>query len=353
MSKVLSDSETDGMQYTVAVHFLRLLTDYCDNQRLPAAQLLAEQGLSVDILDNANQRLPYLTYANMLDRAAALLDDPHLGLHLGQHVRPGHVGIGALAQLACANSQQQLQRMVRYSGLDYDAFRDEISQENGEVVLHWRCLLPDNIVLSNHHAELNFAIVQTLAPQFTGTSTVASRVHFRHSAPADSSELARFFRCPIYFDADVDSFVVPEAALDQPIQIANTQALAILDRICEQQLQQLQHQQQPQWLQHCKRAVVDSLKQGTPELPAIASALGMPQRTLRRQLAEQGLSFRQLVDELRKTLAEQYIAEPSLSLADIAALLGFSEQSAFQRAYRRWTGQSPGRARRDSGIVSD
>ena len=340
--------DNDAMQYTVAVHFLRLLTDYCDANGLPASQLLESHGLPVELLEQPEKRIPYLCYASMLDSAAAQLRDPHLGLHMGQFVRPGHVGVGALAQFACANVEQQVQRLVRYSGLDYDAFRDEVVHENGDVVLRWHCLLPPEIALSHHHAELNFAVVKTLAPQFTGSDIRATWIRFRHPAPEDSEELQRFFGCPVYFDADVDSLAFPEAALDLPIQMANVQALAMLDNICEQQLKQLSRAQPPQWLKDCKRSIAEQLHNGTPDLSHIAQKLEVSPRKLRRLLAEQELSFRQLIDELRQTLAEQYMADSELSLADVAALLGFSEQSAFQRAYRRWTGESPGKSRRSA-----
>ena len=341
-----ASQDSDALQYTVAVHFLRLLTDYCDTQGLSASALLHEHGISPALLEHPDERIPYLHYAQMLDLAAERLGDPHLGLHMGQLVRPGHVGVGALAQFACANVEQQVQRLVRYSGLDYDAFRDEVVHENGDVVLRWHCLLQPEIVLSHHHAELNFAVVKTLAPQFTGTDIRATWIGFRHAAPDDSEELERFFGCPVYFNTDIDSLAFPETALELPIQMANTQALAMLDQICEQQLQQLNQAQPPQWLKNCKRSIAEQLHIGTPDLSLIAAQLAFSPRKLRRLLAEQDLSFRQLVDELRQTLAEQYMADPTLSLADVAALLGFSEQSAFQRAYRRWTGMSPGRSRR-------
>lgn len=343
---MLEANTKDPSQYTVAVHFLRLLLDYCEAHNLPASKLLLSQGLSPDILSEPDQRIPYLSYAQMLDSAADTLADPLLGLHLGEQVRPGHVGVGALAQFACANVEQQVQRLVRFSGLDYDAFRDEVVHQGNDIVLRWHCLLPPEIALSHLHAELNFAVVKTLAPQFTGSDIRASWVSFRHRAGDRRQALEQFFDCPVHFNADIDCLAFPKAALNLPIHAVNAQALAALDAICEQQLQKLNQGQRPPWLNQCRKSIARNLHNGAPELASTAAELDLSPRQLRQLLSAQGLSFRQLLDELRQELAEQYMSDPSLSLAEVAGRLGFSEQSAFQRAYRRWTGLPPGRHRR-------
>ena len=91
-----------------------------------------------------------------------------------------------------------------------------------------------------------------------------------------------------------------------------------------------------------RSAVLESFKLGMPELVHVASAANMSEEELKKQLAKRGLSFRSFVDDLRHGLAMGYVRDPTLSLVDIAFLLGFSEQSAFQRAFKRWTGKPPG-----------
>ncbi len=112
------------------------------------------------------------------------------------------------------------------------------------------------------------------------------------------------------------------------------------------QLQRLQTSAEPAWLQSCKGAIMNALRTGTPELEQIAPQLELSPRSLRRKLAEQGLSFRSLLDELRCELAKRYIEDPGLTLVEMAYLLGYSDQSTFQRAFRRWIGQAPARYRR-------
>jgi AraC-like DNA-binding protein len=93
------------------------------------------------------------------------------------------------------------------------------------------------------------------------------------------------------------------------------------------------------------------LADGEATLGRAASVLHLAPRTLQRRLAKHGLSWQQWLDRNREQLARQYLQDPGLGLSDIALLLGFSEQSAFNRAFRRWVGVSPGRYRRDPNSV--
>lgn len=331
--------------YTVSTHFVRLLTDYALARGLPPALLLARQGLDPAALDNPEGRVAFADYARLLDGLAVELDEPHLGLSLGATARVAHLGTSGLAQMACSTVQELLPRMARYNSLVMDAFEDDLAVDGDELILRWRRRIPDDVAISGHHAELNFALTQSLIPQFTGEQIFPTRVCFRHPAPADPAPLLDFFQCEVRFDQPVDLLACDAQVLKRQLHAPDPLTLQMLDRICEQQLQALEALHEPDWLLACKQVITRSLRDGQPEFAQLIEATGLEGRQLRRKLSERGLNFRGLVDACRQDLASIYMQDTSLGLVDVAMLLGFSEQSAFQRAYRRWTGESPGSAR--------
>ena len=146
------------------------------------------------------------------------------------------------------------------------------------------------------------------------------------------------------------TFPAPETAIafsvtgtDKPLPTSNPQLVAMMEDVCARLLEEPGDSLEPAWLSIARAAVLESFKLGMPELSRIAGAAGMTEDELRKQLNRRGLSFRSFVDNLRHGLAMGYVRDPTLTLVDIAFLLGFSEQSAFQRAFKRWTGKTTGR----------
>ena len=113
----------------------------------------------------------------------------------------------------------------------------------------------------------------------------------------------------------------------------------MMDRLAAHKMESLRLSDDP--LNAARQLIVKQLEDDGVELAGIAAQLNLSTRSLQRLLQEQGLSFTQLVDGVRRELAERYLADATLDLTDIAFLLGFSEQSAFQRAFKRWMGKTP------------
>ncbi len=337
-------------RHCVAVHFVRLLTDYCEQRRLSSRTLLANQGLALDSLDDPNGRLPFSAFDRMLTAAADQLDDALLGLHLGQSARIGHLGISGVLQAACKNGWEMMPLLMRYSSLTMTAFRDDFAVDNERATLLWSSELPADIQVSRHQAELNFSMSVTLASQLIGGEVRPLHVQFRHAPDTARETVEALFQCPVSWQADVDSLTFPTALLDRPINMAaDAASLRALEALCARQLDAIQDQADPEWLRAARSAIAEALPEGPVVLGAVAPRAGCDARQLQRRLAGQGLSFRQLVDSVRRELAEVYLSTTDMSLVEIAIRLGFSEQSAFQRAYRRWSDLSPGQVRRSRG----
>ena len=205
--------------------------------------------------------------------------------------------------------------------------------------------LPGGPVPPRHAVEFGFARAILMARRSTGVDVAPVCVRFTFPRPADVTAHEALFRSPLVFahgrnelELDGETLRLPQRAADPWLrELVEGHARALLARL-----------DAPSPL---ARRVVEALglavQRGEADLSSVARALATTERTLQRQLASEGLRFRALVDDVRRELATRYLADRRHSLAQIALLLGFSEQAAFQRAFVRWTGVTPGQFRRD------
>ena len=345
---------TAAHRFTVAQHFFQLLTDYTERQGLPWSAVLEQAGWQAETVEpNAQGRVPFDAFRQLCDAAATLLNDPCLGLHLGQSIRPGHLGSHGYVLMNCTSVLELAQQSARYSALSIDAGHNVLQQRGAQYVRVLRSNLPGDAPLGRLHDELQHAIAVTFMRWITHRDDLAPAwVAFHHARPDDVRPYEELFRCPIRFGAPESSIAVDAAFMQLPLPNANPQVRRIMDDLRAQLIRQLGSALEPGTLQVARRAVIDALARGMPEPGEVASACGLSEEELRETLAAHGHSFRSWVDDLRRAMALGYLRDPGLSLLDIAYLLGFSEQSAFQRAFKRWTGSTPGDYRRQGAAPS-
>lgn len=343
-------AEPGATASSVALHFFRLLTDHITRQGLALQALLEQAALPCSVVQgDEHGRVPYEVFIRLCEVAAQALQDPCLGLRLGQSIRPGHLGSHGYALMNCANALELARQSSRYSALTIDACHNTIELRDSAFVRVLHSNLPDGR-LDALCEDLQHSVMVTFGRWITGRDDIDPLwVSFRHPPPADTGPYQTLFRCPVHFDAGESAIGVDMRLASVPLPQADSRIRRIMEDLCTQLLQQLGPALEPGWLSSARRAVLESLHHGVPEAPAVAESIGLAPDRLRALLAERGLSFRALVDQLRHSLALGYMADPELSLVDIAFVLGFSEQSAFQRAFKRWTGMTPGEHRRQRG----
>jgi AraC-like DNA-binding protein len=169
-------------------------------------------------------------------------------------------------------------------------------------------------------------------------------VCFEHPRPRTVDEHRRIFGCEVGFDAPEHAVTFHRDALVLPVVQADPRLGALIDRYAEELLRRLPRGNALS--DRVRQLVAESLCDGDHGLEPIAGRLRMSPRTLQRRLQDESTSHQQIVDELRHELALKYLAEPAVSIGEVAFLLGFSDPSAFHRAFRRWTGTTPGEHRR-------
>lgn len=321
---------------TASLAYLRGLLDYVQARGVTAEQLLDGRKIK---LDDRDARLPESECADLFDRAALLLKDDAIGLHAGEQIRPGHYGALGYVAMNCATLGEALAGLRRYHALVLDIGPMEQAMENGQLCLSWN---PDVERPFRQMAEYNLAGLVTFARWISGRHSNPLRIDFTYPPPADQSEHQRILGCPIRYSQDRYRLLLPMEWLALPLIQPDAAMRTLMEQLAERQMQSLARGDA---IADARSAVARRLGEGDVDLDAIAAHLKLGSRTLQRKLQDAGLSFTQLVDEVRRELAERYLADAKLDLVDIAFLLGYSEQSAFTRAYKRWTGRAPNAAR--------
>lgn len=187
--------------------------------------------------------------------------------------------------------------------------------------------------------EASMSAVDVISKEVSTEPFMPLAVFFKHTPLGDVAVYEAHFGCPVHFEMDRDALLVSEESLDVPNTLGDETIARFFDRHLESELAALTEEDglEPR----VRRTVANMLSEGVPTLSSIAAGLGLGPRTLQRRLTEQGHSFQSVVDAARHDLARQLLRETDYSLAEITFLTGFSEQSGFTRAFKRWAGQTP------------
>jgi len=288
-------------------------------------------------------RMVELARLNALYEAAALeTRDAAFGLHLCLSWDLSRLGTLGYAVLNAPTVGTGLRNLTRYSRANLQAGRIGFCVSGQEGLLSYE--LDGEPELCRQHTEGAAVLSLRIVRRLLGEKWRPQRVLFGHRRPADSSEHQRIFGAPIFFGEGTNATLVLDAAqLDQAVPGADRRLLPIVERHLDRVLAT---DSGDAWLQQVRSAVAEALCDGNPSIRMIARHLALSVRTLQRRLDERDLVFKAVVAETRREIAYRYLADGSANLTEVAFLLGYSELSAFDRAFRRWTGSTPLEARR-------
>lgn len=266
--------------------------------------------------------------------------DPDLGLHLGEAFDLAAIGIVGYVLLNCEIYGQALEKLARYTYLFSQGVT--ISHRVSEGWVYCDCAVVGtvkNYLLDEprHPIESTFSALLTATQQLTGQALRLYGVWFQHPQPENLAEHDRIFQTPIQFAQPMNRLVFATSCLDWPVKSANASLLAVF----EQHATALLSAQDRGYATKVSQAIGQQLQGDVPSLEAIAHTLTISPRQLQRELKNEDTSYQTLLDDTRRELALRHMQNPDVSIHDMAFLLGFSEPSAFHRAFKRWTGQTP------------
>jgi len=284
-----------------------------------------------------------LARLNALYEAAALeTGDPAFGLHLCLSWDLSRVGTLGYAVLNAPTVGTGLRNLARYGRANLQAGRIGFSVRGPEALLSYE--LDGDPELCRQHTEGAAVLAFRIVRRLLGDGWRPLRVLFGHRRPADPSEHLRVFGAPVVFGEGTNATLALDAGqLERAVPGADRRLLPIVERHLDRVLAT---DSGDALLQQVRSAVAEALCDGNPSIRPIARRLGMSVRTFQRRLDERDLVFKKLVAEIRREIAYRYLADGSADLTEVAFLLGYSELSAFDRAFRRWTGSTPLEARK-------
>ncbi|WP_263145584.1 AraC family transcriptional regulator [Pseudomonas sp. RIT-PI-AD] len=304
-------------------------------------RLFRELGLDYAALADADARFPQDAMTRLWERAVALSGDPAIGLNMAKGVRPAAFHVVGYALMSSRTLKEGFARLVRYQRIIAEG-ADLHFRASGDAYVLSLAIHGDRLPPARQSAEASLAYALTFCRWLTGRPITPREVRLQGPAPANPEPYRQVFQAPLVFNADHYGLIFERADMESPLPTANEALAQLHDRFAGEYLARFSESR----VTHQARQVLCRLlPQGEPKRESVAAALHLSQRTLQRRLQEEGSSFQELLDVTRRDLAEQYLAQPKLTLLEIAYLLGFADPSNFFRAFRRWFGITPGEYR--------
>ena len=329
----------------------RLLATRLRAAGIPPRPLLAKAGLTAAQIEDRKARISVQSQIRFLELASHALDDDLLGFHLARDCELRELGLVYYVLASSEVLTEALQKAARYSSIVNEGVSLRL-REGRETGIGFRYVNVERRG-DRQHIEFWLTIIVRLCRHLSNRRLAPYQVRVIHHGRKTPAELRAFLGCAIEFDAGIDEVVFPGAVAQMPVVDADMYLNELLTRYCEEALAHRRNERVATLRLEVENAIAPLLPHGKARAHEIARRLGLSHRTLARRLADEGLSFSQILDELKVDLAKRYLAE-GLSVSRIAWLLGYHEVSAFTHAFKRWTGKSPKQLRlhEQAGVIN-
>ena len=312
----------------------RVLTKY----QVDPAQVFRAAGINPEPYRDPDSRLRAPAIRKLWDQCVKLTKNPCFAFEVGMATHPGNLHAIGYAWLASRNIREALQRLVRYHRLLSTAMEARLEETEAELVL----VIEASKGWPQEGVDAITTGVVAMCREISYEEFKPLRIEMMRATPGCSKQLAKYFLCPVRYGAERTCIVFRR---DQAEKFLPRQNPALARANDEVALRYIAQMDRGDVLSRSKLAMMEMLSNGEPSRKALADRLHMSERTLARRLRERGVSFRDLLDGVRKELGLGYMEEPRHAVTDVAYLLGFSDQSNFARSFRRWTGFTPSQYR--------
>lgn len=297
-------------------------------------EILQREGIGLKEFADPDARIRHAAVMELLAQAVEQLHDPRLGLRAGELHDLGDFYVLEYAARSCANLRDAVLCCNRYMYLMNGALEARLFERDDLAVWELRAL--DDVRQPPAANDFTLTCAVKFAQRHTGMFYALREVHFRHDVATDEAAYARIFDgAKIVLGARHNALVFARDHLDAPMSQAHAGLQAAFELHAKELLERLTRVQNI--VSRVRRFIIDRLRTGDVSLETTAQELALTVSSLRRQLADEGTSFRQLLDDVRRQLALSYLAEQTLSISDVAFLLGFSHVTGFYKAFRRWS----------------
>ena len=321
------------MSQYVSSTAVALVLDYLQQRGIQRPDLRARL---IAMCDSPN--IPAPTWYALLNDVAEADGRSDTGLRMAAMVQPQHIGSLGYLVIHSDSLIQALQRFCRFQALLHNVIASDVHLDGEHVVVRWQRhpqplppLVSDQIVVGG--------MITLIRNHTTLSEAHPVQVSFPQDRPDDLAPCIEFFRCPVQFNAPSLSITLPITLLTNPIKAPDADLAALLEQHAQRMLDDLASKDD--LLVQLRNQIARCLQDGEPEFQLVANRMGMAERTLYRHLQDRGVRFKVVLNQLRFSMAKDYLKDPRLSMTEIALLLGYTEQSVFTRSFKAWSGMTP------------
>lgn len=319
--------------FTSIASFSEAIARTIGKYQIDSGDMFASLGMDREPYSDPDARIPIANMTQVWSEAERLTGNPCFGFEVGMSLHPTNFHAVGYAWLGSASIREALERLVRYQRLLSTAA--EMSFEDMGGYAEYR-LHPKELVQMGVDAAM-CAVVQ-ICRGVSHDDFRPTEVNMTRSAPPCVRELADFFACDVVYDAPDNALKFSDERLDEHLPRTNPAMVQASEELAQQYIARMDKND---IVTRARVLLISQLPNGEPSRKALAEGLHLSERTLARRLSDGGYTFTSLVDEIRNHLAKDYLRQSRFSITDVAFLLGFSDQSNFARAFKRWTDLSP------------
>jgi AraC-like DNA-binding protein len=320
-----------------------ILYNILESYRIDPKPLFLEMGVNPELMKQSGMRYKLNNIKKLWQKASEVIDDPCFGLKAAELWHPSNFSALGYAMLASHSIRTALERMDRYYRVISDEKIMELNDTEDGLTL--------TLVFSNSLHDIPdrnialLAVILSICRINYAEKLAPVSVTFTLPEPSCSAKFFEFFKCPVYFEASTNSLTLSLKSVDEFLSSSNPKLADLNDQVMIEYLAELD---QDNLAQRVKATILDQLPSGNVTDESVSRDLYMSARKLQRQLESAGTTFYTLLNETRVDLAKKFLRDQGTSMTEIAYLLGFSENSAFSRAFKRWMGVSPSQYRKSA-----
>ena len=321
---------------TLLVRWANFEVDALERVGFQATKYLRANGFAVS-REPGWGRMPWPVVVSMWKAAERRTRDANLGLHAAAAIPLEQPGFVAYAMLTATNLRETFGFLEEFQRLCIDAPFISVEQRGRRDAI---CLSDATLqpAPSKHHAEFLFLLFTRAGRHILGDDFAPAAVHLRRTVSPHAGEFSAAFGCPVYWDQSRDELLIDAERMLRPSPYAHAETMRALR---ERAAHFMRQYTAPDWMARVEALIDRMLPQGDASVKSIAANLGISARTLQRRLADEGKSFDDIREGVRRARALELVGKNRVPIADVAAQLGFSDPRAFRRAFRRWTGTAP------------
>lgn len=331
----------------IPTRFAKSLLKLAEQQQFNIPALLEKAGLEFNPLDaSAPEQITAIQYSRLYQQVLTLLQDYSFGMQAGKGITAGAFRMMCYSIIHCDTLYKAINRLIEFIEVFYDEPLHLALQKRGELVtLSYPHYLGGNAAKSKAGEAYGLALWHRFFSWLIATPIEIRSVRLQSSQAEHPQAYQNLFGSTVEFACQQNGFDFHARYLELPLMQNEKSLRDFLRTAPYQMMVEPQQAETNELIAKVRRVMGYDLGAGFPTFEEVAKALNMSAPTLRRHLRREGVSYQGLKDHCRRDAAVAYLSRPELSVNAIAALMGFTDPSAFHRSFKKWTGQTPGQFR--------